>query len=361
MNRGFREVRPTSDQSSWSPNEQPNMVIVIPPGSEMIRNSFAIHGSLKPRKAAAVLDYTAGNDFKMDPQIGAHVLCDNFVTSFSGKGMSETINNYGRYVKMVEQVNSNDEERHTMSDKNIELKCASEKDSKIYLVGRAGTMGFTIKPLMALNRTSRNISSKDTPEIKLQWTWNDVYKAFYGADVTTGNTPSYTIENLRCSYMIQPISKASEGPLLIKTVRSSIYTADSKLTSLSMILPIDTLSVALSASVQANRASPNNDNNIDTIGVNNVKWLFNDANNKLVAYELKKYPELMFQYSKVLAMSPDRSIDSLSQSKSGNYGIGMDFGGMIASGNKVTLDLDSDASNVNVYDIFIYYHRLYSL
>jgi hypothetical protein len=358
MNRQFQETFPRSQKNSYNPNDNPRFLLKIPANMELIKNSIAIQGVLKYTKNAAVLAFTPNNDIKYDPQAGVHCFFDNWVTQISQLGITEHLAEYPRYVKMIEQVNSNEVERVCMASKNIELKTSGEKNATQMLVGKAGSTNFSFKPIFAPNRSNRNMSSKDFSQVEISFVLQDQFKACYGADNTTANNCAYTIEGLKMVYMTQPKSQQSEGPLQFKTVSVAKHSIDSQIANIEMVLPINTMSIASSASRRTNLGGTNNNQNIDVIGVNSVKYMFNDTNGKLIAFNMDNYQELMYQYSRVLQMNED-GIDSLAP-KTKNYGIGLELGSEQAAGNKVTMLINSDADTGNniVYELFTYYHGI---
>lgn len=352
MNRQFKETFPRSQKDSYNPNDNISFLIRIPDGMELVRGSITVQGELLYTKNGAKINLLTDNIF-FDGQAGIHCFFDNWVTNVQSVGITEHLNEYARYVKMLEQVNSNDVERMTTSVKNLELKCAGKKNSTALLAGLAvdsGRTPFSFKPMIAINRSNRNISSNDFQEVVINFVLQDQYKACYGATNVPAQNPSYTIQGLKITYMTQPAQVASE-PLSMKTVSLLRHTVDSQLTNVEMVLPIDTLSMASSLVLRTNWQA--NNQAIDAVNVSLAKFTFNDSNGKLVSFNVENYQELQWFYSKVLMLNED-GVDSLSPVTS-NYGIGINFEDEQKAGNKVTLQLRTDADGNNiVYELFSY-------
>ena len=193
-------------------------------------------------------------------------------------------------------------------------------------------------------------------QAEINFVLQDQFKAAYGTDNTSANICTYTIEGLKMVYMVQPKSQASDGPLEVLTVAVHKYSIDSQIANIELVLPINTESVATSFTNRNNIGGVNNNQNIDRIVVNNVKYLFNDSNGKLIAFNIENNEESQYQYSRVLKMNND-GIDSLS-SISKNFGLGLELWQEQAAGNKLSIELNSDADTGagRVYEAFTYFH-----
>jgi hypothetical protein len=365
MDRSFQEVYPSSQKDVYTQNDNINMLCKIPQGTELVKNSIKIQGTLKFRRNGNVIGVNVNTwQLYYAHESGIHNFFNNWVTSFPKVGITEHLNHYGRYVKMIEQVNSNDEERLCTSKKNLELKTASDKDTVISLAGQAGSTYFSFKPVIAINRSNRNITSNDFDEFKVSFVLQDVYKACFGADCVPANNITYTIEELKMTYFTQPISKESTGPLIMKTVSVMTHAIDSRLANFDITLPIDTMNLATTVALQTTIA--NNNQAIEYLDIQNLKYTFNNSNRSLIAFNLDNYQEIMYQYMRTLKeLQEDDGIDSLNPAyKTTDFGFGINLEQYQKAGNKIGIEIknnSADAGAGKIYMMFTYAQGLIQL
>lgn len=351
----YREAYPRSQKDSYSPNENITFLVKIPDGYEMQRGSIKLHGNLRYRRNGAVID-TAADEIYFDAMSGVHNFFDNWTSSTSGVGIVEHLNEYSRFVKMLQMNNSNDLGRGVSTAQNVELKAVGDLVTNTLLAGVGGTMPFSMKPVIALNRSNRSIRSSDMASFQVQFKLQDPLLACYGLDNIAGNNVSYTMTGLKMSYTIAPQgSDKATGPLMFKTVSVLKHTVDSRLANIEVVLPIDSKNMVTSCATLANLQT--NSMSTDYIDIDNVKYLLNDSNGKLISFDLKTDLEIVHFYSQAMKGLLSEPIDSLLPATyKTRFGFGMTFDSQLKASTKVSIELqsDADAGAGLTYQLFTY-------
>lgn len=357
----YLQTYPSSKLDSYTPNRNVTFLVQLPPSYEMIKGSLRIHGRLKVKRGANPIKPAtdaAGPADRVyyDSEAGMHVLFDNMTTLMSN-AVSESIADYARYVKMLEQINSNDVDRMTQSTKNIEGKTGDYSSTTSLLAGLrlSNSFDFAISPVIAINRSDVNITQQKIPQFEIKFKLQDTYLAFFGEDCIVANNISYTIEDLKLTYKVQP--SQTTGNIMMATVSSLKNSIDSQTANIELVLPINTLNAATSVITLTNMNEPGiNKLQTDKIAVSNLKYMFNDSNNKLVSFNINNEPEMLYLYSRALKDQSSSTVDTLRPAQyKDNYGFGLTFYDEQSAGNKVSIEVKSDAnSNTIRYYAYTY-------
>ena len=195
----------------------------------LINNSVRIEGDLVVSQAGSTTVPNDGNaTIYFNPRTGIHGVVESISTTLGGGGeVMEFLNGYGRLVNMVE-VATKDKDSYFNSKDRTELKVPTVPQARTLCRGKvfadtAGTVeagDFSFKPFFCLNRMSGGNSLSLAP-------YNDVIKVsinlarinnFLAGSGFAGNTPRYSLSNLRLTYRTLP-----RQPTPNMTARSYIY------------------------------------------------------------------------------------------------------------------------------------------
>lgn len=359
MTTTYHEAFPSSTQNSFT-NEAVDFIIQPPLDSEIVKGSFVVQGDLKMEKAGAQIAYN--DKIYFDHHAGVSCFFDSFTVQLES-GVTETrFLQYARYEKMRTLCMTTSDELITDSKHNIQWKCASDLQTVQILRGdNAAThnLSFSFAPSICLNRSSRNMLMSEVGTIKLTIILQNPIRAVYGADVTPANNITYSITNLRVQYQSIPAESHSDK-LLFNVTSMNKYTINSKQANVDMILPIPTQTMSCTFARDADLLpTAKGQQSIYRPTVNRLIWRFNDENKRLLSYNLESPVEILANYKSSMSTGDDSEIDDLRLTDiTSNYGVGINFGGTMTKGNKVSLEIDSNADSTNPLQLFCYFRGL---
>lgn len=362
MTTTYLEAYPSSSQNSFT-NEAVDFIIQPDVKSEIVQGSFVVQGDLKMEKNGAQIAYN--DKIYFDHHAGIACFFDSFIVQ-TERGVTETkFLQYARHEKMRTLCMTTSDELINDSKHHIQWKCASDLQTTQILRGDAAathSLPFSFAPSICINRSSRNMLASEVGSIRLTVNLQNPNRAVYGADVTPTNNITYSVTNLRIQYQVVP-AQPHPDTLLFNVTSMNKYTVNSKQANVDMILPITTQTMSCTFAREADLLpTAQGQQSIYKPEINRLIWRFNDENKRLLAYNLESSVEILANYKSSMSTGSDSEIDDFRLSDiTSNYGVGINFGGDMAKGNKVSLEIDSNADSNNVLQLFCYFRGLVSV
>ncbi len=357
------------------------------PGRKMIANSLRVEGrfnayklNTSPPQEANRLTSTDVKSF-YDPQIGINACFQQLTTSTQNQGQLELLSEAPRLCKMINTSMATQNDMGN-SHNSCELKTRTLMLANRVLKGerfdnvldtdapRAG-MSFSSKPICCLNMASAGMGQ---PQVKYSTT-GDIFftvqlarndAVFFGSDVATAlsNVYNYTLSDLSISFSSVPDDNQPQMPIDFHTSSNVRQTVQSTFSNVSVNEANLSNSVSCSFLRQAEENSPSyNNTRLDKPPlVTNIEYLFNDATNKFLTFNLKSNQEIIERYLESMSNSKVNSVQNVMNKAGENYGIGIKFSDYLdLSSNKFGVNISSSVSSTDPYIIFLYFHGKVSI
>jgi hypothetical protein len=223
-------------------------------------------------------------------------------------------------------------------------------------------MDFSFKPHCILNRmTGDDLPMEKSGEIRLTINLARSIAALMGVDQV--DAAGYTLTNLECTY----ISKPTEDPNSL-TVMNSVYNVKSTIlsgsTNVSAQVPAICQSVSCTFQAQENEnANVVNNQALETVqGISRVQFLFNDATNQYVTYQISDQNEMLHRYVDSFSNTGHNMVYGDQFRTNSGFGVGLDFNGSVdLSNQRFAVQLDSSVDATRPVNIFLYFHSVMSL
>lgn len=371
MSRNYQETYPTSQDpnSTYPQNKSLDFLISIPTDKEFVKGSLKVHGELLVRTAGGKIDTSTRSNLFFDEIAGIHSFFNNWTTKIESVGQTETISQYGRVVREFSKANMNMDERMSMSSHNMELRTGSVESTNSLMNGFVDIDGenkipFSFKPMIFINRSTRNYTGSEVPQIKINVTLQDPSRCLFGSDNTVAKNITYSIKNLKLSYSVDDVSDHAGMPLMFSKVDVLQASINSQLANIEHLMAIPAFGVASSVILTTNYNDRTyNNNSTDYINISNLKYLVNDKNGQLVSYELTDPNEIVQLYVNALKLG-NNELDSLRPGMYKNiFGFGINFDGVLPQNQKLTIQIrsDADAGAGRTYDMFSVINGLVAL
>lgn len=349
------------------------------PGRKMVANSVRIEGRFNVYKdsTGTRLLNTDGVSY-FDNMIGINSVFQDLTTTTANQGNLELITEAPRYCKMVNMAMATNNDMGN-SHNSSELKSRSLVLSNRIMKGekfhyQADTtpallgMSFSSKPVCCLNSA---MSGFQQPQIKYSTTGDVTFSVrlarneavFFGSDVETarvaGNNYNYDLSELSVVFSSVPDDNQPQMPIQLATVLNVRQSIQSTFSNISVNIPSlsNGCSVSFLKQAHENNYKFNNTQLERPPNITQVEYLFNDATNKYLTFNLKSQTEILSRY-----------LDSLSNSKVNNfstslikaneaYGVGIPFNQYLdLSVNKFGMNLTSTISSTHPEIAYLYFH-----
>ena len=361
----YHRVIPENLKTSYVEFDQVDFLLGFE-NRKMVVGSLRLEGELVVKQANA--DITASADVTIDHLVGAHSFCETWTTSIRGGNIIENLTEYPRYVKMAMTATAG---RSDMNNANhvCELKAPTGKivnqilqgvSPKVSSGGQKLNPDFSIRPLIAVNSGSGTISHKKSGDVRISVQLVRNNGAIFGNDASA---PSYELQNLRMTFKSVPEDN-SDKPVVLKTKLNIKQSIQSSFSNIQTKVPAVATAVSVSFQEQAlENTARNNNLRLDKIpNLKTTQFLFNDATNTLITYQIKNQVEVLQRYIDSF-MDTGRNFLSLQNVINNNaFGIGLDLGGAIdLSNQKFSLQVDSELSSANPLIAYMYFHSFIEL
>ena len=372
-------VRPLENQSTYEEFTNINFMLGFA-GRKMLPNTVRLNGRLKVLVGdpSAQLKSADGEVF-LDPDVASHSVIQTLTTSTNNQGNLESLDNYGRYVKIVQNAMTTEPDQHNSSNAcelrspNLSVMRDLLEGEKVKGVAQPDPntqepSSFSLKPLFILNSVS-SVNSEDTPAVRHDTT-GDIRVSlrtapnntvFFGAGAD-GNT-KYQLSDLFITFMSIP-DDGEQPPLLLRPKYSIKQTAQSSLFNFSANAPIKASSATISYIKQSEESNVNtNSFRLERpVGVSRLQFLLNDQSNVLLTYPLEQQEEIVQHGLSSVAEVRDNQASLSNLYANNSYVQGLNFGQIIdVSMEKFGFNLQSSISNTAPLTCFVHFHGLLNL
>ena len=365
----FHSAQPEARQDSYVEFNNVDFVLAVGEGRSLMRNSVRINGDI-----LITNDGTTRSNGRvyLDNRIGVHSTIDSIQTSFSGAGgVKEVIQNYGRWCTM-DAIGTIYEDDYNSAKYQCEQRAPTQvcsgKNAKGEETLNSGTnitdnLDFSIKPLCVLNKMSGDhLPFEKSGDIRLTVNLARNMSALMGDNQGSGAT--YELSNLHVSYSSVP---TQGNPASTATTMRSVYNVKSTILSGSANIQAQVPSMADACSISfqsQDRENVNIFSNYDcnTVqGIRQVEFLFNDATNKYITYQMNDQNEMIHRYVDSFRNTGHQQMSLDKFRTNTGFGIGLHFGGFIdLSNQRFGVQIDSDIDNSKPMNIYLYFHSLIS-
>ena len=367
----FHSAQPEARQDAYVEYNNVDFVLAVGEGRSLMRNSVRFNGDIIITKDGNVTTGRSGGRVYMDPRIGAHAVIDSIQTSFSGAGgVKEVIQNYGRWCTM-DAIGTIYEDDYNSAKYQCEQRCPTaicagklaKGETTLGTTPVTDNLDFSIKPLCVLNKMSGDhLPFEKSGDIRLTVNLARNMSALMGDNQGSGAT--YELTNLHVSYSSLP---NGANPANTATTMRSVYNVKSTILSGSANVQaqVPAMCDACSISFQSqDRENVNVYSNYDcnTVqGIRQVEFLFNDATNKYITYQMNDQNEMIHRYIDSFRNTGHQQMTLDKFRTNAGFGIGIHFGGFIdLSNQRFGVQIDSDINNTKPMNIYLYFHSIIS-
>lgn len=334
-------------------------------GRKLVAGSLRLEGVLLREDPSAV----------MNSRLGAHALVDSLSVQIDNAGgLVEDIQDYGHYVLKKIIASRTDEELGYNASHLVALQSANQSTAKDVVQSGSSNNGannllqntsdFSIKPYCILNNAlagSGSMNYSKTGMIKLTVRLADGNKAL--ENQVQGNI-NYTLVDLRVCYMTE-MEDDDTRPVMVEAIQTVKSTVEGNFTSLNASVVGAVRNVSVSFQDITKESNPLEDE-YETFflpNVERVEFLFNDATNSLITYNIDNNVEIL-----------DRFVESMNRGKRGHnslgiinaknnqaYGLGLDFGNYIPlDSNKIRVVIRSALSTTGPLNAYMCFKTMLS-
>jgi len=387
MNYGYSRIQPMNTKTSYEEFDVVDFSIQIPEGRSLLLGSVRLEGEVEVSATGGITLNQTTNvntipantlDIKIDSDAGAHGFIEQVSTSFSGpsfSGLGESLGDYGRYVKMSSVAMTRSNGDNNNSSNVCELKAVNDEATNNILKGELvatdpalssgvalrNNPDFSIKLRNCLNGGRGELPARKSGEIMISISLARNFAALYG--INNGAAISYSLKDLRLTYNHVPDS-GSNDPVVMRrklNVKQSLTSANS---SINVNVPAVCDSFSASFQVQSQENTPKNNNyTLHTPpALTQVQYLYNNSNSSLISYVIRSIPELI---DNAIDSFVDADKNSLSTARLANlngFMLGQNLDDEVNfMKNKLTVEIDSDISNLTPLVMYMYFHSTISL
>jgi len=341
MSTNYRVITPESESSSYKPNTIINFNVPIPSGYTFAMGSLRITGNLTVTKADPPVPLDGTENVAYDSQAGIHGFIRNIVSTVSNvnTGMETVIENisyYNRYCKSYFEAGEHFYSQALNSKTSNELIVGQDLYTKYILLGEkkfdggnfntnTGTNSWAMKPQIALNRTSTNISSGQCTNLKIQITLESETGPLFvmGVGAFPANL-AWSLSDLKVFYIMYPEITPVTTPLEFVKIYNSKRDLISSLSNFSFNPPSNVLAISCNFT-RENVGDTKNKLQTEVVNfVKNVDFLISGSES-YIRFTQKELEEIVANY--ILSLNPlfleSNAIYSVNQNK--GYGIGINF------------------------------------
>ncbi len=357
----YHQVQPQSIQSKYNEYNQLDFLISVGEGRSLVPGSVRICADLLVESATATRS-TAGRTFNRN--CGGHSFIDSIQVQTQNQGLLENSQNYARYVNM--DANASLDNLDMLDSINAcELRCVNQavaSDMCNGVVSNATTgdvvtndADFSIKPLICLNKASRDMPMSKTGLITLQVNLARNMSALFG-QAQDANT-SYSLSNVRCQFksIVEPKDPSPIEMGVVYNVKSNILSNNA---SISANVPAVCDSVAINFIQNQHENVPVYDTykNERVEGLEEVQFIMNDQTNSLVTYQLSDQTEILERFIDSLRNTSHNQVSLQKFRSNCAFGCGIKFTEPTDfSKNRFTFQINSKVNNQYPVNTFMYF------
>lgn len=374
----YHSVQP-NNVKQYRENENIDFTLAFE-GRKLIAGSVRFEAELFVSRNSGGDSITPAQDVKIDPKIGGHAFVSSYTTSFQNTGIIENLTSAPRLVRMKtdgtksqsDMCNSNMVcELRSPSD-IISRKQILQKIPSTYCGGATGLLAsipassvvqpdFSIIIPTCLNNlvgSNQSVSYSQSGAIQITLTTERNLGSLYGASV--GNDYYYELRDVRMTFR-SVIDDGNTMPITMRTslcLKNSLSSATNNVSSKVPAI-CDSVSVSFLPQNRENKAIFCNTNLENPPNIKNVTYLFNDAFNKYVTYEIKDKVEMIERGVDSLNStgSNDATLENVSSNLSTILGLNWEVLTDL-SNQKFNINLQTEISSTNPYIMYSFFHSL---
>ena len=351
------------------------------PQRKIVAGSIRITANVLVNDTLHGLTKVGTQNLYVDPLVGASAFFDTMTTSLDKVGQIESIQDYGRWIKTVEQAKTSRTDLFKGSAV-CELKAPNANWSKTVLRGAsanrvvaAGDLAdglqisdqanFSIKPMICLNSAmggDGSMSFRKTGSIRLTLRVARALSALYGPSVSpagAGTQAIIALSNMKVHFATVP-DDGTDAPMTMSNIVNIQSTVQSSFANISCQVPAICRAVS-STFILASHQNAGGLNNPLACEVlpqfRAVEFIYNNTiNNSLVSYQITDYAELLERYVKSVSDS-DHSSTSMWEIKHNNgMGIGLSFDGLLdLRRQRFQIQISSNVSSAQPYSVSLFF------
>ena len=324
----------------------------------------------------------------VDPLVGASALFDTITTSLDKVGQIESIADYGRFIKTIEQAKSSRTDMFKGS-KVCELKSPNANWVQAVLKGSSsarvvGTGGlatgltitedadFSIKPTICLNSAQGGdgtMSFRKTGSVRLTLRVARATAALFGPSVSTAadttTSASISLMNMKVHFASVP-DDGTDAPMTMNNIVNVKSTIQSTFANISCQVPA--VCRAVSATVinaaRQNAGGMSNPLQCEVLPeFKTIEFIYNNTiNNSLVSYQISDYAEVLERYAKSVSDSDHSQLSLWNIKHNAGFGIGLTFDGLMdLRRQRFQIQIASSVLSSDPYAISLFFWGVQSL
>mgnify|MGYP003627655670 FL=1 len=349
------------------------------PGRKMVANTMRIEGRFNVYKNSTP-DRLSNTDNKsyFDNMVGINAVFQDLTTTTANQGNLELITEAPRYSKMVSSSMATENDMGN-SHNSCELRNRTLVLSNRMMRGEKfdfqadgdlaqNGMSFSTKPICCLNSA---MSAGNLPEVKYSTTGDITFSirlarneaVFFGSDVETaraaGDNYNYDLSELSVVFSSVPDDNQPQMPITLATVLNVRQSIQSTFSNISVNIPSmsNGCSVSFLKQSEENNYKFNNTRLERPLKVSQVEYLFNDATNKYITFNLKSQTEILGRYLDSMGNSKVNNFSTSLIKANEAYGVGIPFNQYLdLSVNKFGINITSGISSAEPLVAYLYFH-----
>tara|TARA_R110000796_G_scaffold63084_4_gene145383 strand:+ start:2482 stop:3660 length:1179 start_codon:yes stop_codon:yes gene_type:complete len=321
------------------------------PQRKLVAGSIRITANVLANDTLHGADKVGTQNLYVDPLVGASAFFDTMTTTLDKVGQIESIQDYGRWIKTVEQAKTARTDLFKGSAV-CELKAPNANWVKTVLRGTSASRAldgsaanadgleisdqadFSIKPMICLNSAmggDGSMSFRKTGPVRLTLRVARALSALYGPSVSppsAGTVAKVALSNLRIHFASVP-DDGTDAPMTMSNIVNIQSTIQSSFANISCQVPA--ICRAVSATVirtsHQNAGGLHNPLACEVLPeFRTVEFIYNSTiNNSLVSYQITDYAELLERYVKSVSDSDHSSTSMWEIKHNSGMGIGLEF------------------------------------
>ena len=345
----YNACKPLNIRPLYDANSIVDMTVKLRPGRAVKAGSFRLSGWLNIQKQApgssVWVPCTKDDSVFVSPYAGVHSFFRNSSCSVNSRTIEQN-SMYPRWASMKKQSKLTLEGLNTSSRSTLEL-CGSQNNVLLLgsevapntvtlpgVVGEVFSIPFSMKPELALNKSSADLGQSRFPEMKMLFNLCSSVEALYStasAEYISANIAAlqYSFLDLQLGWY-ETVEVPSREPVNFETVSLITQTLISSAATFAVNSPNLYNAISMSFIKQAHRNSLLYDNyacewlpGIENIGSRCEATV--SGNSQPVRFPILTYSELALNYHKSLTGDIKNSLMNTYSSQNGCFGIGYHF------------------------------------
>ena len=366
----YHSVEPEATQDFYTEYNNVDFVISLGPGRSLVQNSVRVVGDIRINEAA---DTRTTGDIYLDHRIGLHACVESCQTVFSGQngGVKENIQNYARwaYMTSIATKAESDMMNGDMVCEHRSPNDAMQNQTSLGSITRGTVpittdLDFSFRPQCVLNRMNGDhLPHEKSGDIRLTLNLARNISALQGSKA--GTNAAYELRNLRLTYnsIVTP-GRWQDTATSMRSVFNVKSTLLSSSANVSAQVPAscDAVSISFQRQAYENVNVFNNYGCNILPGIRGVQFQFNNSTNQYISYEINDKVEMLHRYIDSFVNTGYNQVYLAPFRNNTSFGIGLGFNGFIDLSNQnFGIQLTSDISNTDPYNLYAYFHSVISV